>query len=136
MEGLGVALRGLRDRPAGGKGCGINLGLAVWGLMFGGLPLLMGLQEPGLLVVQLLVLVAACLATFFFWERIRELFSNTGVILTTLGGVFFVAGCLAAGLLLKQSDYLMALLFGLLFGGFGGAMIYLGLRMTLFPPAE
>ncbi len=131
---LGIALRGLR--AAGRQGCRTNIGLAIWGLMFGGFPLALGLQIPELLAIQLAELGIACLTTFFFWERIRELLARPEVMLTLFGGILFSAGCGAAGALLMQDDWLMAALFGVLFGGAGAGMIYLGLRRALAPPAD
>jgi len=126
--GLGVALRPLRTRPAGSRGCGVNVGLAIWGLMFGGIPLLMALEAPWLLPVQLCEMLVAFFITFFFWDRIRELLSHDNVLLVLIGGVFFMAGSGVASILLKDGDFLLSAVIGLLFGGLGLALVLLGLR--------
>ncbi len=133
---LGVALRAVRTRPAGTRGCGVNLGLVIWGLMFGGFPLLMGLAAPILLPLQMLEIVVAFLVTFFFWDRIRDLFAKSNVMLALFGGIFFTVGCSAAGFLIKQKEWLMALLFGGLCGGLGAVILVLGIKQTLNPPAD
>lgn len=131
---LGVALRNIREQPA--AGCRSHFGLIIWGLMFGGLPLMMGVAEPLLLVFQLLEIVGALLATLFFWDRIRELLGRTNVMLTLFGGIFFAAGCAAAGFLIKEKEWFMALLFGGLFGGVGAVVLSVGIKQTLNPPAD
>lgn len=132
---LGVVMRGLRMRPAGTRGCGINVGLAIWALGFGCAPLFTVLQTPWLLPFQLLELAVAFCVTFFFWDRIRELFGKPEVFKITFGGVFFVAGCAAGGMLLKAGEIPMAAVFGLVFGGVGLAFILPGMRNMLKPPA-
>ena len=128
--GLGAALRPLRD---GGK---VNVGLAVWGAMFGGIPLLMSIEVPWLLPLQLFEIGAAGLLTLLYWERIQELLGNTAVLLILFGGVFFMAGSGAAGMLIKQRDYGTAALFGGLFGGLGLLVLLLGLRRLVTPPSD
>lgn len=132
---LGVAMRGLRLRPAGTRGCGINVGLTIWALGFGCAPLLIGLQAPWLFPFQLLELAVVFCVTFFFWDRIRELFGNPEMLKIAFGGLFFVAGCAAAGMLLKAGEIPMAAVFGLVFGGVGLALILTGMRKMLEPPA-
>jgi hypothetical protein len=51
------------------------------------------------------------------------------------GGLFFVAGCAAAGMLLKAGEIPMAAVFGLVFGGVGLVLILTGMRKMLEPPA-
>ena len=123
--GLGIALRPLRS------GESVNVSLAIWGLGFAGIPLLGSIGAPWLLPFQLLEIVAAGLLTFFFQDRVQELFSNTNVWLIVFGGVFFMAGSGAAGMLLRGGDYAMAALFGLLFGGLGLAILIWGLRRLM-----
>lgn len=127
---VGIALWDLR------LGHEPNKMLLVWGLLFGGLPMLAALGWPAMLPFQLGEFVLAAGVTCFFWDRIRDLVGQTGVIVTLLGGVFFVSGCAAVGLLLPQREYLMAALFGVLFGGVGLAGLVFGLRQTLHPPAD
>jgi hypothetical protein len=127
---VGVALWELR---VNGKA---NTMLLIWGLLFGGLPLAAGLGWPIMLPFQLGELVVAGGVTFFFWDRIRDLVSQTGVIVTLFGGVFFLVGCGAVSLLIHQREFLMAIVFGLSFGGVGlGGLVY-GLRRTFNPPAD
>jgi hypothetical protein len=133
---LGVALRPLRARPAGTRGCGVSIGLVVWAVMFGGIPLFMSLADPWLLPFQLLELVVAFLAAFFFWDQIRETFGKTNVVITAFGGVFFMAGCAALGFLIRERDWLLATVIGLLFSGLGLALVLFGLRRTLSSPAD
>ncbi len=132
---LGVAMRGLRMRPAGTRGCGINVGLTIWALGFGCAPLFMGLQAPWLLPFQLLELAVVFGVTFFFWDRIRELFGKPEMLKIAFGGVFFIAGCAAGGMLLKAGEIPMAAVFGLVFAGVGLAFILPGMRNMLKPPA-
>jgi hypothetical protein len=106
----------------------VNVGLAIWGLVFGGIPLLMALDAPWLLPVQLFEMLVAFFVTFFFWDRIRELLSHNNVLLVLFGGVFFMVGSAATGILLKEGDFLMAAVIGLLFGGLGLALVLWGLR--------
>lgn len=116
----------------------MNVGFAIWGLMFGGIPLFMAVEAPWLLPVQLFEMLAAFFATFFFWDRIRELLSHNNVWLVLFGGAFFMAGSAATGILLKEGDFLLAAVIGLLFGGLGLALVLLGLRriFKLPPDAE
>lgn len=127
--GLGVALRGIRGAPLL-TGIRENLNLIIWALLFGGLPLVMGLANPVLLFIQILELVGACLVTLFFWDRIRELLGSANVLLILIGGIFFSAGCGTSGLLLKGGEILTAGLIGLLAGGVGLALIAFGLYRT------
>ncbi len=128
--GLGVALRPLR---AGDR---VNVGLAIWGAMFGGIPLFMSIETPWLLPIQLFEIAAAALLTFLYWERVRELLGNTAVMLIIFGGIFFMAGSGAAGMLIKQRDFGTAALFGGLFGGLGLLILLLGLRRLMAPPSD
>ena len=132
---LGVVMRGLRMRPAGTRGCGINVGLTIWALGFGCGPLLIGLQAPWLFPFQLLELAVVFCVTFFFWDRIRELFGKPEMLKIVFGGLFFVTGCAAGGTLLKAGEIPMAAAFGLVFGGVGLAFLLPGMRNMLKPPA-
>jgi hypothetical protein len=85
---LGVAMRGLRLRPAGTRGCGINVGLTIWALGFGCAPLFIGLQAPWLFPFQLLELAVVFCVTFFFWDRIRELFGKPEMLKIALAACF------------------------------------------------
>lgn len=134
--GLGLAFRPLRTRPAGSRGCGVNTWLAIWGLAFGGIPLLMAVETPWLLPVQLFEMLLAFFVTFFFWDRIRELLGRTNVLIVLVGGVFFMAGSAATGILLKEGDLLLAAGVGVLFGGFGLALVLWGLRRILKSPPD
>ncbi len=131
---LGVVMRGWRMRPAETRGCGMNVGLMIWALGFGCAPLFLGLQTPRLLPFQLLELAVVFCVTFFFWDRIRESFAKPEMIKIVFGGVFFVAGCAAGGMLLEARETLMAAVFGLIFGGIGLAFILPGMRNMLKPP--
>ena len=131
-----MALRPLRDRWSGGEAGKVSIPLVVWGLMFGGIPLLMAVEVPWLLPLQLLEMVVAFLAAFFFWDRIRELLGQGYVLLILFGGVFFMVGSAASGMLLKEGDLWKGLLIGLLFGGLGLGMVILGLRRTFRPPPD
>ncbi|MBN1318794.1 MAG: hypothetical protein JXA42_25160, partial [Anaerolineales bacterium] len=106
----------------------------VWGAMFGGIPLLIGLSFRGLFLAQVLVLFAAFLTTFFFWDRIREMLNKPGIMLTLFGGIFFVSGCAALGLLINIGENGMSALFGLVFCGLGGFLVYFGLKKLFGPP--
>jgi len=94
-----------------------------------------GLQAPWLLPFQLLELAVVFGVTFFFWDRIRELFGKPELIKIVFGGVFFVTGCAAGGMLLKAGEIPMAAVFGLVFGGVGLAFILPGMRNMVKPPA-
>jgi hypothetical protein len=128
--GLGIALRPLR------VGDRVNVGLAIWGAMFGGIPLIMSVETPWLLPAQFFLLAVAALLAFFYWDRIRELLGNANVLLILFGGVFFMAGSGAAGMLIEQRDFGMAALFGCLFGGLGLVVLLLGLRRLMAPPSD
>lgn len=128
--GLGVALRPLRSAGS------INVGLAIWGAMFGGIPLFMSIEALWLLPIQLFEIAAAGLLAFFYWDRIQELFGNTNVWLILFGGIFFMVGSMAAGMLIKERDYAMAALFGVLFGGLGLAVLLWGLRRLVASPPD
>jgi hypothetical protein len=134
--GLGVALRPLRTRSGGTQDDRVSVPLAIWGLMFGGIPLLMAVEVPWLLPLQLLEMVVGFLATFLFWDHIRELLGQGYVLLILFGGVFFMAGSAASGMLLKEGDLWKGLLIGMLFGGLGLGMVILGLRRTFRPPPD
>lgn len=128
--GLGVALRPLRlDGP-------VNTGLAIWGAMFGGLPLFASIGAPWLLPFQLIEVTAAGLLAFFFWDRAQELLGKPNIGLILFGGIFFMVGSGAAGMLIKERDYGMAALFGTLFGGLGLAILLWGLRRLVGSPPD
>jgi hypothetical protein len=127
---VGVALWELR---VAGKP---NTMLLVWGLLFGGLPMAAGAGWPVILPFQLGEFLLAGGTTFFFWDRIRDLVSQTGVVVTLFGGVFFLVGCGAVSMLLGQREFLMAIVFGVSFGGVGLAGLVYGLKRTLNPPAD
>ncbi len=112
----------------------MNVPLAVWGLMFGGIPLLMAAEVPALLPLQLLELVVAFLAAFFLWDRIQELLNQGNVLLVLCGGLFFMVGSAASGLLLKDGDLWKGLLIAMLFGGSGLGLVIWGLLRILRPP--
>lgn len=134
--GLGVALRPLRARLRGDEGGKVNVPLAVWGLMFGGIPLLMSVEVPWLMPIQLMETVVAFLATFLFWDRIRDLLSQRDVLLVLFGGVFFVVGSAAGSLTLKDGDLWRGSLIGVFFGGSGLGLLIWGLVRILRPPAD
>jgi hypothetical protein len=127
---VGIALWEVR---VGGKP---NRMLLVWGLLFGGMPLAAGVGRPEILPFQLLELVLAGGTTFLFWDRIQDLVAQTGVVVTIFGGVFFVVACGAVGVLIGEREFLMAILFGILFGGVGIGGLAYGLRLTLNPKPD
>jgi hypothetical protein len=96
----------------------------------------MAVEAPWLLPLQLVEMVVAFLATFLFWDRIRELLSRDNVLLVLVGGVFFMVGSAASGTLLKEGDHWKGLLIGVLSGGLGLGLVILGLRRTLRPPPD
>ena len=133
--GLGVALRGLRRKRIR-EGVRENLVLIIWSLLFGGLPLAMGLAYPGLFFFQILELGGACLVAFLYWDRIRELLGNTNLLLILFGGIFFSTGCGIGALLLKTGEVLRAVLVALPAGGLGLGLVVFGLYRSFFVPTD
>jgi hypothetical protein len=114
----------------------VNMPLAIWGSLFGGIPLLMAAEAPWLLPVQLLEMAIAFVATFLFWDRIRELLGQGSVLLVLFGGLFFMVGSAASGLLLRDGNLWKGLLIGVLFGGSGLGLVAWGLLRVFRPPLD
>jgi hypothetical protein len=91
-------------------------------------------EVPWLLPLQLLEMAVSFLAAFFFWDRIRELLGQGNVLLVLFGGVFFMVGSAASGLLLRDGNLWKGLLIGMLFSGLGLGLVILGL-LRIFRPS-
>lgn len=130
---IGMAFRDIR---LGNKGCRDSFFFIVWGSMFGGIPLFFGISAPTLFPIQVLILLVSFFATFFFWDQIKDILGKTAIMTMIVGGVFFVVGCAAVGFLVKTGDLIMAILFGLVFGGLGGVLVYIGFRKSQEPPND
>ena len=95
--------------------------LILWGSMFGGIPLPIGLAlgSGSFFVLQLGVFVGTILLVAWQFEFLLNLYRLPEMWIASFGFVFFVIGAGLAAALLSEGDS-SGLLFGLVFGGVGG----------------
>ena len=133
---LGTTLRGWADNPTR-ENLGGRVFFLVWGSMFGCMPLVFGLQTGfSMLAAQLAVLLVAIVVPFFWLERLRELVSDQNVVRIGFGGIFLIAGLAAGGFLLREGEWLFAVLFGGTFTLLGGGFFLSGLLKLLRGASE
>lgn len=111
--------------------------LFLWGIMFGGLPLLFGVgmsQEPGaawLLPAQFTILFGTILVTFLWGDSLKDTLNQKSIKLMSGGGAFMIIGSLAVSALFSEGEWWLTLLFGGVFIGVGLLLFIGGLRIVL-----
>lgn len=137
---VGATLRNMRQAGLSGvtnQGC-----LLVWGVMFGGLPLLFGLaafREYGdwwLLPTQITILIATILIVFLLGSSLREMLGQESVKWLGAGGFLAITGMLTASILMGQKLGWWGAVFGLVFVGAGVAIFVRGVQIALREFAE
>lgn len=131
---LGSAIRGVQQFIRGEGGSLPNsLFFAVWGGMFGCMPLAFGF-DPAIpnwvLVAQVVILLVVIVVTVIFGRAalgwLKPVFNiHTGLMI--FGGIFMAAGLGGAYATLKEGDLSTALILGLVFGIIGLGIFVLGL---------
>ncbi len=112
--GLGYALRQILARQLNP----LPLFFIIWGSMFGGLPLIMGIAaftasgQAFLIPVELLTFVGPILIVAFTPQEYLASFASAPFFLTVIGLVFLIVGAVMAYAISQQQ-----LLLGCLFGG-------------------
>lgn len=106
--------------------------LFLWGGMFGGIPLPIGLAvgSASFFFLQLGVLVGTILLVAWQFEFLLNLYKLPEMWIATFGFVFFVIGVGIAASLLSEGDS-SGLFFGLIFGGTGGCLVLGGVWSML-----
>jgi hypothetical protein len=103
----------------------------MWGLIFGGLPLIFGpaAAEWGIFVAQIALFVGAAAASYFFYEPLKEMLGQRYVFMVIFGAIFMIAGIVAASLIMRgeQTEFWRALLFGGLFFAVGSLVFVAGI---------
>lgn len=128
---IGTTLRGLR----GGLSCNTPF-LLMWGVGFGGIPLMFGwmmFNQQGmlyLLIAQILVFVGAILLAALQPAWVFEPFKTPAVRMIGTGGICLIIG-VTIGIATVQQEPMVALLFGGIFGGVGALVMANGVK-TLF----
>jgi len=104
--------------------------LVIWGIMFAGIPLLIGGSSFGLtsFLIQSAVLICAWVSGFLFLDQIRAIVALPWLWFVGFGGLFATAGAAAAFLAANQ-DPALALVLGISFGGVGTIFLVIGLAM-------
>jgi hypothetical protein len=127
----GIAVGSMLRRLRNGFTCH-SLFLLVWGALFGGMPLFIGVGMfvlhgmPYLVGVEVLVFVGAIVAAALIPSWFLESFNSAETVSIAIGGLFMLTG-IVVGVLRFKSDAGFALVFGGLFGGIGGLAFISGL---------
>ncbi|MGD2207625.1 MAG: hypothetical protein PVH17_12700 [Anaerolineae bacterium] len=129
---VGVALRRIVDGGSGFQRLLRGGFLLLWGVVFGGLPLMFGLTvKPGWFVLlQLAVFLGTIVLVAVRYEWLRALYSQPAMFVASFGFAFFVVGLAVATSLFSGGDP-TGLLVGLIFAGVGGILTLVGVWMLL-----
>ena len=123
---LGIALHRLMQDGFTFSNLTDNGFLLIWGMMFGGLPLLFGLAvgPAWFMLLQLAVFLGTIIVVAFYYEWLRDLYSHPAMFLATFGLIFLLIGAALTFSVLGQGNA-DSLLIGLILAGIGG-LITLG----------
>jgi hypothetical protein len=129
---IGVALHRAFE---GGFSCSdvfANGFLLLWGIMFGGIPLVFGfaMETPWFFVIELLIFAGAIVTVALGYGWLRDLYSNPGMFVGTFGLVFFVIGMGLAVLMVGSGEAAGGFV-ALIFGGTGAGLLLLGILLML-----
>ncbi len=127
---IGIALHRLFRGGIRSGSLGNNVFLLIWGLLFGGMPLVFGLGQGRLLWLQIAIFGGTIVAVAFGYEWLRELYRQPGMFIASFGLAFFLIGVSIVITALQEGDA-TAPLFGLVFGGIGGLILLAGVVMML-----
>jgi hypothetical protein len=132
---LGITLRGWANEPTLKNLLGRSFFL-LWGSGFGCMPLIFAFQNdsanvPTILGAQIAVLLTAIAIPYFWLNRLRELASDENVVAVSIGGLFLLIGLVAGSFLVRDREWLPAVLFGGTFSLVGGGVFFHGLRSLL-----
>ena len=124
---VGGALRGIVQVP---KRTFQQLFLLLFGSVFACMPLFAISQEldKTSLIAGIVFVIVIVAVSFVFAPQIQQAMRTTSIVPTLMGGLFVVIGMGAMGVLLREREFLMALLFGGMFSGIGGLFFWLGLK--------
>jgi hypothetical protein len=108
--------------------------LLLWGVVFGGMPLLFGREvEPHwFILLQLGLFLGTILFVMWRYKWLLELYSQPGMFVASFGFVFLLVGVAVMTVLAAQGDN-EALPIALIFGGVGGIVTLAGVWMLLRP---
>jgi hypothetical protein len=127
---VGVAMKRVFSDGFKLSNIGANGFLLLWGLIFGGAPLVFGLSV-GLgwfVALQVSAFLGAIGFVVLRYEWLRELYSQSGMVVATFGLAFLAIG-IAAGLSLSSADEPIGLLVGSILGGVGAIVFIAGIWM-------
>jgi len=127
---IGVALHRLFRGGIRLDGLGNNAFLLIWGLLFGGMPLVFGLNQGWFFGLQLAIFVGTIAVVAVGYEWLRELYRQPGMFIASFGLAFLLIGASIVITSLQEGDA-AAPLFGLVFGGVGGLILLVGVVMML-----
>jgi hypothetical protein len=129
---VGVALRGVLQDDFALSNVFRQGFLLVWGLMFGGIPLLLGLSEGvgWLVAFQLCAFLGTIALVAVFHPWLRELYSQPGMMVGTFGLVFLVIG-VGVGFTFPGEENSVGLILALAFGGTGAVITAVGIWLML-----
>jgi hypothetical protein len=136
LVGAGLIVSAVRQAAAAARGegglsqIGALLSAAphgVGGLVFMGLPLVMSSMagETRFVLIQLAIAGAALVLLGLIWPRFHlSADDNQRILALLFGGVFFLVGAAMMGWSLKNREILTGVIFGGLFAGAGGTILY------------
>ena len=118
----GFALRQFRD----------DFFLLLWGVLFGGLPLVFGLTAGAswVIVLQLALFLGSAVVVVWRYEWLRDLYRQPGMFVATFGLLFAIVGLSLTASMLSEGTS-EGLLIGSVFAGTGGLMFLVGVWLLL-----
>jgi hypothetical protein len=131
---VGLALAKVIEEGRGLSALFANGFLLLWGVMFGGIPLLLGLNMElhWFVYLQLGLFLGTILFVTWRYQWLRDLYRQPGMLVASFGFVFLLLG-VALMTALSTQDGDVGLLGGLIFAGVGGIITLAGAWMLLRP---
>ena len=118
----GFAPRHIRD----------NFFLLLWGVLFGGLPLVFGLTAgvSWTVILQIVLFLGSAVIVAWRYEWLHDLYRQPGMFVATFGLIFAIVGlALTASMLSERTSD--SLFIGFIFAGIGGLMFLVGAWLLL-----
>jgi len=109
-----------------------NFFLLLWGVLFGGLPLVFGLTAGGdwVVVLQIILFLGSVVIVAWRCEWLQDLYRHPGMFVATFGLVFATIGlALTASMLSERTSD--GLFIGSVFAGIGGMTFLVGVWLLL-----